>query len=149
MRETIAAALKEAQKARDKDRVSTLRMASAAIQDRDIANRGAGKAPAGNDEIVQILTKMVKQREESAKAYDDGGRPELAAKERAEIGIIRAFLPKQMDDAETRAAIARAIADAGAASVKDMGKVMGLLKERHAGSLDFGRAGAVVKEMLG
>ena len=149
MRETIARVLKDAQKAQDKARISTLRMVAAAIQDRDIANRGAGKGPAGNDEVLQILTKMVKQREESARAYDDGARPELAAKERAEIDIIREFLPKQMDEAETRAAVTQAIAETGAASIRDMGKVMGLLKERHAGSLDFGRAGAVVKEMLG
>src|SRR5690606_33429790 len=113
----------------------------AAIQDRDIANRGAGTGPASDDDVLQILTKMVKQREESAKAYEDGGRPELAAKERVEIALIREFLPQQMDEAETRAAIAQAVSDAGATSIKDMGKVMGLLKERHTGSLDFGRAG--------
>ena len=149
MRETIATALKDAQKAQDKSRTSTLRMVNAAIQDRDIANRGAGKGPAGNDEILQILTKMVKQRDESAKAYDDGGRPELAAKERAEIALIREFLPQQMDEAETRAAVAKAIADAGAASVKDMGKVMALLKERHAGQMDFSKASGVIKALLG
>ena len=149
MRETIGTALKAAQKAQDKERTSTLRMINAAIQDRDIANRGAGKGAASDDDVLQILTKMVKQREESAKAYEDGGRPELAAKERVEIALIREFLPQQMDEAETRAAIAQAIADAGASSIKDMGKVMGLLKERHTGSLDFGKAGPLVKEMLG
>ena len=149
MRETSGPALKAAQKAQDKERTSTLRMINAAIQDRDIANRGAGKGAATDDDVLQILTKMVKQREESAKAYEDGGRPELAAKERVEIALIREFLPQQMDESETRAAISQAIADAGAASIKDMGKVMALLKERHTGSLDFGKAGPLVKEMLG
>jgi uncharacterized protein len=149
MRETIATALKEAQKAQDKGRTSTLRMVNAAIQDRDIANRGAGKGAAGEDELLQILTKMVKQREESARAYDDGGRPELADKERAEIDIIREFLPQQLGEDELRAAVAQAVAETNASSVRDMGKVMAVLKERHAGSMDFGRASALVKEALG
>lgn len=149
MRETIVKALREAQKAQDKERVSTLRMMSAAIQDRDIANRGSGKDAAGDDEILQILTKMVKQREESAKAYDEGGRAELAAKERAEIALIRDFLPKQMDEAETRAAIAGAVAETGAGSIRDMGKVMALLKERYTGQLDFSKASGIIKELLG
>lgn len=149
MRETITRALREAQKAQDKARISTLRLVNAAIQDRDIANRGAGKAAAGEDELLQILTKMVKQREESAKAFEDGGRPELAQKERGEIAIIREFLPSQLDEAGAREAVAQAIAETGAASVKDMGKVMAVLKERHTGRLDFSKASAVVKELLG
>jgi len=149
MRDTITKALREAQKAQDKPRTSTLRMVAAAIQDRDIANRGVGKDAAGDDEILQILTKLVKQREESAKAYDDGGRAELAAKERSEIEVIREFLPQQMDEAATREAIAGAIAETGAASVKDMGKVMAILKERYTGQIDFSKASGVIKQLLG
>lgn len=148
MRETITKALREAQKAQDKERTSTLRMINAAIQDRDIANRGAGKDAASSEEILQILTKLVKQREESAKAYEEGGRAELAAKERAEIAIIREYLPQQMDEAQTRDAIGKAVAETGAASVKDMGKVMAYLKERYTGQLDFGKASGLIKEML-
>lgn len=148
MRETITKALREAQKAQDKERTLTLRMINAAIQDRDIANRGAGKDAASSEEILQILTKLVKQREESAKAYEEGGRAELAAKERAEIAIIREYLPQQMDEAQTRDAIAKAVAETGAASVKDMGKVMAYLKERYTGQLDFGKASGLIKEML-
>lgn len=148
MRETITKALREAQKAQDKERTLTLRMINAAIQDRDIANRGAGKDAASSEEILQILTKLVKQREESAKAYEEGGRAELAAKERSEIAIIREYLPQQMDEAQTRDAIAKAVAETGAASVKDMGKVMAYLKERYTGQLDFGKASGLIKEML-
>ena len=148
MRETITKALREAQKAQDKERTLTLRMINAAIQDRDIANRGAGKDAASSEEILQILTKLVKQREESAKAYEEGGRAELAAKERAEIAIIREYLPQQMDEAQTRDAIGKAVAETGAASVKDMGKVMACLKERYTGQLDFGKASGLIKEML-
>lgn len=148
MRETITKALREAQKAQDKERTLTLRMINAAIQDRDIANRGAGKDAASSEEILQILTKLVKQREESAKAYEEGGRAELAAKERAEIAIIREYLPQQMDEAQTRDAIGKAVAETGAASVKDMGKVMAYLKERYTGQLDFGKASGLIKEML-
>lgn len=149
MREAVASALKEAQKSQQKERVSTLRLINAAIQDRDIANRGAGKGPADKDEVLQILTKMVKQRDESAKAFDDGGRPELAAKERSEIEILREFLPSQLGDDETRAAIAGAIAETGAESVKDMGKVMAVLKAKYTGQIDFSKASGVIKELLG
>ncbi|MEO3385232.1 GatB/YqeY domain-containing protein [Mesorhizobium sp. CAU 1741] len=148
MRDQVSQALKDAQKSQDKQRVSTLRLINAAIQDRDIANRGSGKGQAGDDEILQILTKMVKQREESAKAFDDGGRPELAEKERSEIEIVREFLPSQMDEDETRAAIAQAVSESGAESVRDMGKVMAILKERHTGRIDFSRASGIIKEML-
>ncbi|QPC88364.1 GatB/YqeY domain-containing protein [Mesorhizobium sp. NBSH29] len=148
MRETILAALKTALKSGDKERSGTLRLVNAAIQDRDIANRGTGKDPAGDDEIVSILTKMVKQREESAKAFDDGKRPELAAQERAEIDIIRGFLPEQMDDAALEQAVKVALAETGAASVRDMGKVMAMLKEKHGGAMDFGKASGLVKKLL-
>jgi len=148
MRTTISDALKTALKSGEKQRASTLRMVNAAIQDKDIANRGAGKGPAGDDEILQILTKMVKQREESAKAFEDGGRPELAAKEKAEIEIVREFLPSQMGEEETRAAIAQAVSESGAESMRDMGKVMAILKERYTGRLDFSRASGLIKELL-
>lgn len=149
MREQITEALKTALKSGDKQRASTLRMVNAAIQDRDIANRGTGKGPAGEDEVLQILTKMVKQRQESAKAFEDGKRPELAAQENAEIAIISGFLPSQMDEAEAKAAIGQAIGDTGAAGVRDMGKVMAELKAKYAGRMDFGKASGWVKELLG
>ncbi len=149
MREKVTEQVKVAMKAGDKERLSTLRLIQAAFKDRDIANRGAGKEAAGDDELLQLLAKMVKQREESAKAFDDGGRQELAAKEREEITVIRDFMPKQMDAAETEAAIRAAIAETGAASVKDMGKVIARLREQYAGRMDFGRASGVVKGLLG
>jgi uncharacterized protein YqeY len=148
MRERIAEDLKTALKGGDKQRAATLRMANAAIKDRDIANRGTGKPAAGADEILQILTKMVKQREESAKAFEQGGRPELAAQERAEIAILQEFLPAQMDEAATKAAIGAVIRDIGATGPGDMGKVMAALKQRYAGQMDFGPASALVKALL-
>ncbi len=149
MREKVTEEVKAAMKAGDKPRLTTLRLIQSAIKDRDIANRGNAKDAASDDEILQILAKMVKQREESAKAFDDGGRPELAANERAEIAIIRDFLPRQMDAAETEAAIRAVIAETGAAGVKDMGKVMAALREKFAGQMDFGKASGVVKGLLG
>jgi len=148
MRQQIAEALKTALKSGDRQRATTLRMVNAAIQDRDIANRGSGKGPAGDDEVLQILTKMVKQRQESAKAFEDGKRPELAAAENAEIAIISDFLPSQMDEADAKAAIGQAIRDTGAAGVRDMGKVMAELKAKYAGRMDFGKASGWVKELL-
>jgi uncharacterized protein YqeY len=149
MRDRVTDEVKAAMKAGDKARLSTLRLVQAAIKDRDIANRGTGKDAAGDDEILQLLAKMVKQREESAKAFEDGGRPELAAKEREEIAIIRDFMPKQMDQSETEAAIRSVIAETGAAGVRDMGKVMAALREKYAGQMDFGRASGLVKGLLG
>lgn len=148
MRETLAGALKEALKSQDKRRTSTLRLIQAAIQDRDIANRGAGKDPVSGDEIMQILAKMVKQREESAKAFEDGQRPELAAQERDEITIIRGFLPAQMDEATVKQACRQAIADVGAEGLRDMGRTMAALKEKYPGKMDFSKASGVVKELL-
>jgi uncharacterized protein YqeY len=148
MRDTITEALKTAMKAGDKDRVSTLRMVQAAIKDRDIANRGTGKPAATNDEVAQLLAKMVKQREESARAFDDGNPPELAAQERAEIAIIRGFMPTQLGDDEIEQAAREAMAAVGAASAKDMGKVMAALREKYAGQMDFGKASGVVKRLL-
>ena len=148
MRDTITAALHAATKAQDRRRTSTLRMISAAIKDRDIAARGLGKTAATDAELLELFAKMIKQREESQKIYEDAGRAELAAQEAEEIAIIREFLPQQLSGAEMEKAIADAIAEAGATSVKDMGKVMAVLKTRYAGQMDFGKASAAVKAKL-
>lgn len=148
LRDEINAALKEAMKAQDKRRLGTLRLISAALKDRDIEQRGLGKDPLTDDELRALLAKMVKQREESAKIYDEGGRPELAAQEREEIIHIQAFLPKQLSEADTKAAIAAVIGEIGAKGIKDMGRTMAVLKERHAGAIDFGKASAWVKDAL-
>lgn len=149
MREKIAEEVKNAMKARDAERLPTLRLIQSSIKDRDIANRGVGKDAASDDDILQILAKMVKQREESAKAFEDGGRPELAVKERAEIAVLREFQPAQMDDAGVEAVARAAIAETGAASAKDMGKVMAVLKAKYTGQMDFSKASGVVKGLLG
>ncbi len=149
MRETITAALQVATKAQDKRRISTLRMVSAAIKDRDIAARTAGKKESTDAELLDLLAKMIKQREESQKIYADAGRAELAAQEGEEIVIIREFLPQQLSDADVEKAIDAAIAEAGASSVKDMGKVMAALKTRYTGQMDFAKASAAVKAKLG
>ena len=149
MRETITAALKAATKAQDKRRISTLRLVSAAIKDRDIAARTAGKGEATDAELLDLFARMIKQREESEKIYADAGRVELAKQEGEEIVIIREFLPKQLSSQETDKAIAEAIAKTGASSVKDMGKVMAELKAHYAGQMDFSKASAAVKAKLG
>ena len=148
MRETITAALKAAIKAQDKRRISTLRLIAAAIKDRDIAARGAGKGEATEAELLELFAKMIKQREESEKIYTQAGRAELAKQEAEEIDIIREFLPVQLSDAALQKAIAGSIAEAGASSVKDMGKVMAVLKARYAGQMDFAKASALVKAKL-
>jgi len=149
LRERLSDAVKEAMKAREQKRLSTLRLVAAALKDRDIANRTEeSREGISDDEILSLLAKMIKQREESAETYDRGGRPELAAGEREEIGIIREFMPKQMTDDDVKAAVRSVIAETGAASMKDMGKVMAALKERFAGQMDFGKAGGVVKALL-
>ncbi|KQV28593.1 glutamyl-tRNA amidotransferase [Rhizobium sp. Root1203] len=148
LRDQLAAALKDAMKSKNAERLSTVRLIQAAVKDRDIANRGAGKEQASDDEILQILAKMVKQRDESAKIYEENARPELAAKERAEITVVQDFMPKQLSDADVRANIAAIIAETGAAGPKDMGKVMAVLKERYAGQMDFSKASGAVKELL-
>ncbi|WP_306916652.1 GatB/YqeY domain-containing protein [Rhizobium mesoamericanum] len=148
LRDQLAAALKDAMKSKNAERLSTVRLIQAAIKDRDIANRGTGKVEASDDEILQILAKMVKQRDESAKIYEENARPELAAKERAEIAVLQDFLPKQLSEAEVRSNIAAIIAEIGAAGPKDMGKVMAVLKERYAGQIDFSKASGAVKEQL-
>ena len=149
MRDTITAALQAATKARDARRVSTLRLMDAAIKDRDIAARTAGKEQATDAELLELLSKMIKQREESQKIYAEAGRTELAEQEGEEVVIIREFLPKQLSDADTAKAIDEAIAEVGASSIRDMGKVMGALKARYAGQMDFGKASGAVKAKLG
>jgi len=149
LRDRFMSDLKEAMKAGDKGRLGTIRLIQSGLKDKDIEARGNGKEPLGDEEILQLLQKMVKQRQESARLYTEGNRPELAAQENAEIATISAYLPKQMDEAEARAAIAAVIAEIGAAGVKDMGKVMGELKGRYAGQMDFGKASPLVKQLLG
>src|SRR5579862_9239239 len=149
LRERFGEALKTAMRARDQKRVSTLRLVLAAVKERDIANRSeASREGISDDDILSLLAKMIKQREESIAAYEAGGRPELAAAERAEIAIIREFQPAQMSEGEARAAVAAAIADAGATATKDMGKVMAALKARYSGRMDFAKAAAMAKELL-
>jgi hypothetical protein len=148
MRERFTTELKEAMKAGDKRRLGTIRLIQAALKDKDIEARGAGKGQASDEEILALLQKMIKQRQESMAIYDQNGRPELAQAEREEAEVIASYLPRQMDEAETRAAIEAAIRDSGAASMKDMGKVVGALRGQYAGRMDFGRASALVKEML-
>ncbi|MCC1480574.1 GatB/YqeY domain-containing protein [Roseibaca sp. Y0-43] len=149
MRETITTALKAAMKERDADRLAALRLINAAIKDRDIAARGEGAPEVSDAEIITVLTRMVKQRRESARAYEEAARLDLAEKELAEIAVIEDFLPRQMDDAEIEKAVASAISETGASSVRDIGRVMGILKTRHAGEMDFAKAGAAVKARLG
>lgn len=148
LRDRFNDALKDAMKARDQRKVSTLRMVNSALKDRDIAQRGEGKPPLTDDEILALLAKLTKQRQESLEIYEKAGRADLATQEREEIVIIASFMPQQMSEADTKAAIAAAIKDTGAASMKDMGKVMAVLKERHAGAMDFGKASGQVKAML-
>lgn len=148
MREKIAQALKAALKSQDKRRTSTLRLIQAAITDRDIANRGQGKDAVSDDEITQILAKMVKQREDSARAFEEGNRLELAEQERQEIEIIRDFLPKQLGEEDTRQACAQVISEVGADGLRDMGKCMNALKEKFPGQMDFSKASGMVKTML-
>jgi uncharacterized protein YqeY len=150
MRTRLAEALKTAMKNKDAARLSTLRLINAAIKDKDIALRGEGAEEGVScDDVLQILGRMVKQRQESARAYEEGGRLELAEKERAEIEVIEEFLPRQLDEAEVEAAIAEAIAEVGADSIRDMGKVMGALKAKYTGRMDFGAVGPKVKDRLG
>ena len=151
MRHRISTALKDAMKSKEADRLSTLRLINAAIKDRDIALRGTDAETDGvsDDDILGILGKMVKQRQESARAYEEGGRLELAAKELSEIRIIEDFLPRQLSEAETAAIVDEAIATVGAESLRDMGKVMADLKGAYAGQMDFGKVGPMVKSRLG
>ncbi|GIX14875.1 MAG: aspartyl-tRNA amidotransferase subunit B [Paracoccaceae bacterium] len=150
MRQRIQNAMKAAMRSGDSQRLSTLRLILAAIKDREIAARSSESADGVSDaEIAAILSKMVRQRQESARLYEEAGRLELAEQERAEIATIEEFLPRQLSEEEMRAAITRAIEETGARSVRDMGKVMGVLRTRYAGQMDFGKAGEQVKAALG
>ncbi|MBG0808885.1 GatB/YqeY domain-containing protein [Methylosinus sp. H3A] len=148
MRERFTADLKTAMKSGEKQKVETIRMITAGLKDRDIEARATGKT-LGDDDILALLQKMVKSRQESVEIYEKGGRPELAEKERAEIAVIAAYLPQQLGEAEVAEAIKAAIAETGAASIKDMGKVVAALKAKYTGRIDFGKASAAVKAALG
>ena len=149
MRDILDKSLKDAMRARDTQKISTIRLINAAIKDRDIAIRSEDNLEGVSDEeILSILSKMIKQRKESAKQYEEGGRLELAQQEFEEIEIIENFLPKQLDLNETEQIVKKIILDINANSLRDMGKVMSLLKENYSGKMDFGKAGVVAKELL-
>lgn len=149
MRDTINAAMKQAMRDKAARRLSTLRLINAAIKDMDISLRGEGRDEgASDDDILKILAKMVKQRQESARTYEEGGRLDLAEREFEEIKVIEEFLPRQLDDGEVIAAIDAAIAEVGAGSIRDMGKIMGALKSKYTGQIDFAKAGPMVKDRL-
>ena len=154
LRDDINNAVKEAMKAKDERKLSTLRMVNSTIKNADIEARGQGKPPLSDADLLGVLQKMIKQRQESVELYDKGGRAELAAQEREEIAIISAYLPKQMSEDDVKAAISAAITETGAAGMKDMGKVIGALKAKYAGQMDFaqgerpGEGGAVGLRLL-
>ena len=148
LRDDINNAVKDAMKAKEERKLSTLRMVNSTIKNADIAARGEGKPPLSDADLLGVFQKMIKQRQESVELYDKGGRAELAAQEREEIAIISAYLPKQMSDDEVKAAISAAIAETGAAGMKDMGKVIGVLRAKFAGQMDFGKASGMVKAAL-
>ena len=148
LRDDINKALTEAMKAKDERKVSTLRMVNSTLKNADIEARGAGKPPLGDAETLPLLQKMIKQRQESVELYRQGNRPELVKQEEEEIAIISSYLPKQMSDAEVSAAIDAAIKEAGASGMKDMGKVIGVLRGKYAGQMDMGKASAAVKAKL-
>ncbi|MGI9363632.1 MAG: GatB/YqeY domain-containing protein [Rhizobiaceae bacterium] len=149
MRTNLLDGMKDAMKSGEKRKLSTLRLINAAIKDRDINARGAGKERVSDEEILGILTKMIKQREESARIYEEGNRLELAAQEREEMDIIREYLPKQMDADEVRNACEMIVSEVGGESLRDMGRCMNAIKQRYPGKLDVGQASQVVKELLG
>ena len=151
LRSTITTAVKEAMKAGDKKKLSTLRLMLSAIKDKDINSRtdGHDSALTADSGLVELFAKMVKQRQESVAVYEQGGRPELAQNERDEIAIIQSYMPKQLSEDEAKIVVAGVIKSVGAASVKDMGKVMAELKAKYAGQMDMAKAGAIVKALLG
>ena len=149
LRERFTGDLKEAMKAGEKGKVAAIRLVQAALKDKDIEARGAGKGEATPDEILALLQKMIKQRQESIAIYDANNRPELAAGERGEVEVISSYLPTQMSDDEVKAAIDNTIAETGASAVKDMGKVIGALRAAYAGQMDFGKVSPMVKAALG
>ncbi len=148
LRDTINNAVKEAMKAKNERALSTLRMVNATLKNADIEARGTGKPPLGDAEVLGILQKMIKQRQELIELYQQGGRDDLVKQEQEEIAVISAYLPKQMSDDEMKAAIDAAVAETGAAGMKDMGKVIGVLRAKYAGQMDFGKASAMVKARL-
>lgn len=148
MRDRFAEALRNATKSQDKRRMATLRLIQAAIKDRDIAHRTAGRDPVSDAEIVGILATMIRQREESSRAFEEGGRIELADEEREEIAIIREFLPPQLGEEQVKQACAQVIEEVGAGGLRDMGRCMNALKERYPGKMDFGKASGIVKTLL-
>jgi len=148
LRDRFTAEMKEAMKAGEKGRLGAIRLIQAALKDKDIEARGNGKEPLSDEEILALLQKMVKQRQESIAMYEQGGRTELAQQEKDEVAVITSYLPQQMDEAETKAAIEAAIAETGAASMKDMGKVVGVLRAKYAGRMDFAKASGLVKDLL-
>ena len=149
LRSRINTAMKQAMKEKSAERLSTIRLINAAIKDRDIAARTEGKENGvGDDEILAILAKMVKQRQESAKTYEEAGRLDLSERELAEITVIEEFLPRQLTDTEIKSAVSEAITEVEASSIRDMGKVMGILKSKYAGQMDFGAVGVLVKNSL-
>ena len=149
LRSRINSAMKQAMKDKSAERLSTIRLINAAIKDRDIAARTEGKENGvGDGEVLAILSKMTKQRQESAKAYEEAGRLDLSERELAEIKVIEEFLPRQLTDSEIQSAVSEAIEELGASSIRDMGKVMGTLKSKYAGQMDFGAVGALVKNNL-
>ncbi|SCY66057.1 GatB/YqeY domain-containing protein [Microvirga guangxiensis] len=148
LRERFTAEMKEAMKAGDKGKLGAIRLIQAALKDKDIEARGNGKEPLSDEEILALLQKMVKQRQESITMYEQGGRQELADQEKNEVAVISSYLPQQMDEAATKAAIEAAIAETGAASMKDMGKVVAALRAKYVGQMDFAKASGLVKDML-
>jgi uncharacterized protein len=148
LRDDINNALKDAMKASDARRVSTLRLVNSSIKNADIEARGQGKGPLSDEELLSLLQKMIKQRQESVELYEKGGRPELAAQEREEIAIISSYLPAQMSESEIVDAVAALVKETGATAMKDMGKVMAAIKERYTGKLDVSKASAAVKKLL-
>ena len=148
LRDDINNAVKEAMKAKEERKLSTLRMVNSTIKNADIEARGQGKPPLSDEALLSVLQKMIKQRQEAVELYDKGGRAELAAGEREEIAIISAYLPKQMSEDEVKKAISAIVAETGAAGIKDMGKVIGALKTKYAGQMDFAKASGLVKAAL-
>ena len=148
LRERLVDELKLAMKSGDKARVGAVRLIQAAVKDKDIESRGAGRGQASDDEILSVMQKMIKQRQESAAIYAADARPELAETENGEIAVISSFMPKQLSEDEVKAAIAAAISEAGATSMKDMSKVVAVLKAAYAGQMDFARASGLVKSAL-
>jgi len=148
LRDDINNAVKEAMKAKNERKLLTLRMVNSTIKNADIDARGQGKPPLSDSDLLSVLQKMIKQRQEAVELYDKGGRAELAAQEREEIAVISAYLPKQMSDDEVKAAISAVIGETKASGIKDMGKVIGALKAKYAGRMDFAKASGLVKAAL-